>query len=73
MGRMIEKQCAIEIRRLGLEAVSRLAAILEVAKTRCDKTKYEDIRIGVGRSIGSIQMEILEPINSAYPDLDDLK
>lgn len=70
---MIDRQCAIEIRKLALEAVSRLSQVLAVAEDRCDKREYEQIKKGVGLSIGSIQMELLETLNSAFPDLDDLK
>jgi len=70
---MMNKQCAIEIHKLALEAISRLSQVLAVAESRCDKKEYEKIKKGVGLSIGSIQMELLETINSAFPDLDDLK
>ena len=70
---MMEKQCAIEIRKLALEAVSRLSQVLVIAENRCDKQEYEQLKKGVGLSIGSIQMDLLEIVDSAFPDLDDLK
>ena len=70
---VIDKQHAIEIQKLALEAVSKLAQVLTVAENRCDKNEYEQIKKGVGLSIGTIQMELLEIINSLYPDLDDLR
>lgn len=69
---MINRQSAIEIQKLALEAVSKLSRILAVTENRCDKEEYEKVKKGVGLSIGAIQMELLETINSLYPDLDDL-
>ena len=70
---MINKQHAFEIQKLALEAVSKLSQVLTVAEKRCDKNEYEQIKRGVGLSIGAIQMELLETINTLHPDLDDLK
>ena len=33
---------------------------------------YEQLKKGVGNSIGTIRMEILEVIVAEHPDLDDL-
>jgi hypothetical protein len=33
---------------------------------------HEQIKRGVGLSVGTIQIEILEIINREYPELDDL-
>jgi hypothetical protein len=42
------------------------------AEDRCSLEQQEQIRRGVGLAIGKIQMEILEVINAAHPNLDDL-
>lgn len=70
---MIEKQCAIEIQEQALKAIRELSLLLNLSKDRCSPEKYEQIKMGVGNSIGEIQMGILEVIIAEYPELDDLK
>lgn len=70
---MIEKQCATEIRELALKAISELTRTLNVSQDRCSKEIYEQIKKGVGLSIGHIQTELLDVIYAVYPELDDLK
>jgi hypothetical protein len=69
---MIEKECAIEICELALKAVSELTQVLNISHERCSKEEYEQIRKGVGLSIGIIQTDILDVVYMAYPELDDL-
>ncbi|MBI5874884.1 MAG: hypothetical protein HZB81_03400 [Deltaproteobacteria bacterium] len=70
---MIEKQCAIEICKLALKAISDLSRILNVSQGLCLEAEYEQIKKGVGLSIGKIQTDILDVIYTIYPELDDLK
>ena len=70
---MIEKQCAIEIQEQALKAVRELSLLLNLSQNRCSPDKYEQIRMGVAKSIGEIQMGLLEVIIAEYPELDDLK
>ena len=70
---MIEKECAVDIRTLALKAISELSQALNLSRDRCSADDYERIRKGVGLSIGRIQTELLDMINSQYPELDDLK
>lgn len=69
---MMNKHDATEIRDYALRAIKELTALLSIAKDKCSPEQHEQIRRGVGLSIGKIQMEILEVINAAYPELDDL-
>lgn len=70
---MIEKQCATEIREHALKAIAELTRALNVGQNRCSQEVYEQIKKGVGISIGHIQTELLDVIYVAYPDLDDLR
>ena len=69
---MLEKDDAVEIRDHALKAIRELMDVLHISKDKCDPEQYEQIKRCVGLSIGRIQMEILEIINTAFPELDDL-
>lgn len=70
---MIEKDCAIEVQRHALQAITELTKLLNQSQGRCSPEKYEELREGVGHSIGAIQMGILEVIIAEFPELDDLQ
>lgn len=69
---MMNKQGATEMQEYGLKAVENLTLLLHKARESCSNELYEQIRKGVGLSIGTIQTEVLDVINSLYPELDDL-
>jgi hypothetical protein len=69
---MLKKEDATEIRDHALKAIQELMALFHISKDTSSPEEHEQIKRGVGLSIGKIQMEILEVINAAYPDLDDL-
>jgi hypothetical protein len=69
----MNRDTAIEIQKHALDSIAELMEILRVSHGACSPDMYEKIKRGVGLSIGRIQMELLEIINHAYPDLDDLK
>jgi hypothetical protein len=69
---MLEKDDAVEIRDHALNAIRELLDVLHISKDKCDPEQYEQIKRCVGLSIGRIQMEILEIINTLFPELDDL-
>ncbi|MDI1227091.1 MAG: hypothetical protein PSY14_05350 [bacterium] len=66
----MDRADAEEIHKLALSAITNLTSIFQVN----DKyDEYEEIKRGVGLSIGKIQMDILEVIYKRFPELDDLK
>jgi hypothetical protein len=69
----MEKQIATEIQQHALDAVRALSQALSVCENRCSPEEYEQIRRGVGLSMGRIETELLGFIYAAYPELDDLK
>jgi hypothetical protein len=69
---MLKKDDATEIRDHALKAIKELIALLHISKDKCSAEQHQQIKRGVGLSIGKIQMEVLEVINAAYPELDDL-
>ena len=70
---MIDKEFATEIREHALNAISELSQVLNVKQSRCSQEEYEQIKRGVGLSIGKIQSDLLDVIYAAYPELDDLR
>jgi len=70
--RMLSKDKATEIRDRGLKAIEELMAIAYLSEEVCSADQNEQISRGVGLAVGKIQMEILEVVNAAYPELDDL-
>jgi len=69
---MIEKEDAVAIHEHALVAIRELSTILKRMNGRCSEDEYSQIKKAVGLSIGKIQIDILELINAAHPDLDDL-
>lgn len=69
---MIKKKIAIQIQQKALNAVKELHSILQAVESDCSEPDCESIKGGVGLSLGTIQMELLEVINTQYPELDDL-
>ena len=70
---MVNKQDATDMRNHGLSAIEELSRLLNIALDRCSPEQYEQIKRGVGLSIGRIQLEVLDVIYAAYPELDHLK
>ena len=70
---MIDREVAIEIQGHTLSAIEALVRALNAAVGRCSEEDFLAIKRGVGLSLGRIQMEILEVINSQYPELDHLR
>jgi hypothetical protein len=70
---MIEKRCEMEIKEHALKAISELSFVLNAVQHRCSQQDLEWVRVGVGRAIGTIQSELLEPVYEAHPELDDLR
>lgn len=68
----MKKEQAIEVKKLSLDAVRDLTSILYVLGNNLSQDEYEKLKEGVGRSIGEIQIRLLDLIYSQYPELDDL-
>ena len=45
---------------------------MTTCRGRCSDERYEQLKEEIGRSIGQIQMGILEVLISEFPELDDL-
>jgi hypothetical protein len=70
---MLKKEDATIIRDHALKAIRELMTLYYFSTEKCSSPEeHEQIKRGVGLSVGTIQMEILEVINRAYPELDDL-
>jgi hypothetical protein len=67
------KEDAIEMREHAIKAIVELSQLLNKAKDRCSEGEYQQMKRGVGLSIGRIQTELLDVIYATYPELDDLK
>ena len=69
----MNKQGASEMQEYGLKAIENLTLLLDKARDCCSNELYEQLRKGVGLSIGRIQLELLDVICAIHPDLDDLR
>ena len=69
----ISRADAVQIQKLALTAIEALTAALNVALPADPSEFYEQVKHGVGISIGTIDTQLLSVIYKVYPDLDDLK
>ena len=69
----MEKKIAIEIQQHALDAIRALSEALSRCENRCSPEEYQQIKRGVGLSMGRIETELLGVIYAEYPELDDLK
>jgi hypothetical protein len=63
-------ECAKKIHELAIKSITELTSILSIDN---QYEEYEQIKKGVGLSIGKIQMDILEVLYKHFPELDDLE
>jgi len=70
---MLDKDCAIEVKAHSMKAISELTWALHVCRTQYSAEELEEVKYGVGLSIGSVHDELLWPIFSAYPELNHLR
>jgi hypothetical protein len=66
------EEYASKIQLHALQAIKELSAILTADLSGIPSEEYELIKEGLARSIGQIQMGVLEPLYKEYPELDDL-
>ena len=69
----MDKEMAIEVQSHALNAIRSLSEALSVCENRCSPEEYQQIKRGVGLSMGRIETELLGVIYAAYPEIDDLK
>jgi hypothetical protein len=70
---MMNKHDAAKMKESALKAIEELTGLLDVALESCSEDEYQQIRKGVGLSIGRIQTELLDVIYAIHPELDHLK
>jgi len=69
---LMDRQLAVEVQQHALDAIRSLSDALDACKDRCSANEYEQLKRGVGLSMGRIETELLAVIYKAFPDLDDL-
>jgi hypothetical protein len=69
---MISKTAAEQVLRAAMNSISELSALLRDLKESCSDEDFERFRRGIGLSIGTIQVEVMDPVYAHYPELDDL-
>jgi hypothetical protein len=69
----LNKDSAIQIRDLALNATFELSRALSIAKTDCSPEEFEKLRFSIGSVIGRIEIEVLSDIYRQHSDLDDIK
>jgi uncharacterized protein YerC len=70
---MLDIDDAKQVRDLCLNAIESLTKALDTAKTVSDAETFEQIRKGVGISIGTIDTRLLSVLYELHPELDHLK
>jgi hypothetical protein len=70
---MTSKAVAERVHRSAISAIVELSALLRDIQGTCTDDELDQIRKGVGLSIGTIQTEIMDPLYVHHPELDDLK
>jgi hypothetical protein len=63
---------ALEMKRLCLLTIEALSKDLLVARRALPSTEFEQRRRLIGSMIATIQGNLLDPVTTVYPDLDDL-
>lgn len=71
-GDIVKKEQAIEVKNLSLSVVRDLTNILHITEKNIPQDEYEKLKEGVGRTIGEIQIRLLDLIYSQHPELNDL-
>lgn len=66
------EEYANKVQSYALQAIEKLSAILTLDQESLSSEEYALIKEGIGRSIGQIQMAVLEPLYKKHLDLDDL-
>ena len=49
--------------------IAGIHGLLQDAQERCSPAEYEALKRGVGISMGTVDMRLLEPLYRAHPDL----
>jgi hypothetical protein len=70
---MMTKEAATQIRDTALKAIAALSELLRGAEENCSAKEFDPLLRAVADMISLIDKDILWPIYSQYPDLDDLK
>lgn len=70
---MISKENAAEVHAASLRAIVELSTLLRTVQASCSADDLQKIKRGVGIAIGTIQVDLLDPLYADYPELDDLK
>ncbi|RRH80828.1 hypothetical protein EH244_30030 [Variovorax beijingensis] len=67
----MKRDQAIQIHTRALAAVGELASVLEIVKDAITPEEFEQVKRGVGLSIGAIEMHINVPLYHQFPDLEN--
>lgn len=65
------KNSAIGVKQQALKAVAELDQIVADIRDKCSEEEFKSMRRAVGNTLAVIINEILEPIYSQYPEIDD--
>jgi hypothetical protein len=68
----MKREDAIALKEHGVRAIEELSVLLNIAFERCSPEEREQIKRGVGLSIGRIYGDLLAIIYKQYPEIDHL-
>lgn len=67
----MERDQAIQIRAKALAAVENLVSLLEMVRGTLTPEEFEEVKKGVGLSIGAIEIHLNVPLYQRFPDLEN--
>ena len=70
---MIDRAHALEIRDFALASIEALSNALDVALASASAETAEQLKRGVGLSLGTIETELLSVLYTLHPELDPLR
>lgn len=69
----MERETAEEINKLMLDCGAKLDKSVALVKERCGIEEFEVYRKSIGKIMGTMLLEIMNPIYKEYPDLKPLQ
>ena len=64
-----DKEVAKEVNQLMLDVGAKLNKSVALAKERCSESEFKAYRLAVGKILGEMLMEVMNPLYAEHPDL----
>lgn len=64
-----DKEVAKDVNQLMLDFGAKLNRSITLAKERCNESEFKAYRLAVGKILGEMLMEVMNPLHAEHPDL----